>query len=69
MFVKTKEYIKIEGIRIVSTSVNYQKYFSSLYYFDAMITGINMRGVKCRPSNKHYLTLTKFIKHKINGKK
>eukprot|EP01084_Bolivina_argentea_P074994 136010_1 len=30
--------IKIEGIRIVSTSINYQKYFQSLYYLDCMLT-------------------------------
>eukprot|EP01084_Bolivina_argentea_P107308 191860_1 len=36
--------------------------------FDAMMTGINMRGIKCRSSNKHYLTLTKFIKHKMEKK-
>eukprot|EP01084_Bolivina_argentea_P076524 138702_1 len=61
--------IKVEGIRIVSTAVNYQKYFSLMYYMDAMITGMNMRNVKCRPSNKDYEILSNLIKHKMKMNK
>eukprot|EP01084_Bolivina_argentea_P169237 293402_1 len=57
--------IKIEGVRILSTHINCQKYFQCLYYFDAMLTGMQMGKVYCRPSQNNYLTLTKFIKHKI----
>ena len=34
--------IRIESIRIISNGMNFERYFRTLYYFDAMITGMDI---------------------------
>lgn len=64
------EKIRIQNIIIIKNPINFNNFFRSLYYFDAMITGINIeqeRANKIRASDIEILS--KFIDNKLNNNK
>ncbi len=46
LFVGGNRQIKIESIRLINGSINYDSYMFPLYYFDCMISGIGLRKIQ-----------------------
>eukprot|EP01083_Nonionella_stella_P018436 51372_1 len=59
--------MKIETVRIMTTAKTYNRYLSSLFYFDRMVTNVAAASAydDCHPTNTDYLILCDLSRYKM----
>ena len=58
--------LRIASIIIIENNTNYEIYFEAMYFFDAMITGINIRRRADKIGAAHYFILANLIQHRLS---
>merc|ERR1712228_1167457 len=49
-------FIKVHNLRLIKTKENYKEFVSAIWYFDLMLNGAYLRGIKQNKVNRFYVS-------------
>ena len=67
LWIAGQKCLRIESIIIVKNNLNYCQMMRTFYLFDAMLSGVNVRGVEIKEQRSDFELLSTLIRSKLNS--